>query len=152
MRFFEEFLKNTCKNSDYYYSLEEHMAEIFISGDINPVCLIEYDDASDKYIINFRIDIELNTVADLTYRMTVNDTDISISDNFIVHHKSGYVFGQEAKSLYFMGIYSIMNDTIAKQNENIENATYIIKDPIHTFNSKYSYSGKIKKLWLDGEF
>lgn len=152
MRFFKEFLKSTCKNSEYYSSIEEHMAEIFIGGDINPICLIEYNDISDKYVINFRIDIELNIVADLTHRMTMHDTDIVIGDNFIVHHGSGYVFGQEAKSLYLMGIYSIINDTIAKQNENIENATYVIKDPIYAFDSKDAYSSKIKRLWLDGDF
>jgi hypothetical protein len=152
LEFFKDFIKQVCHDDRYYAVIEEHMAEFFMKGEMVPICLIEYEEDSDKYMVNMRMGVHPHIVADLMYRMTVADSDIIISEDFILHNERGYIFGEEARSLYFMSIYTMVDDAVEKQNLGVEGATFVVKEPLPVFEGKRDFSSKIKKLWLDEEF
>lgn len=145
MNYLKDFLKALTKNNAYYAEMVDNMAEVYIDKEAGPIALIEFD--GSMYHINFRCDMTSQVVAHVTYDMTMIDEDIVIGQDFYSTPEDGVVYGEQALALYFSSILQAFETAQIKQEAELDDSIYLVKEPIYAYGNKKQYKNKLQRLW-----
>ena len=122
----------------------DNCAEIYIEGETKPVVLLELDEV---YHINFRCDLTSQLVAKITHDVMLIDADIIIGPDFYYDPDAGLVYGEQALGLYFATIVQAVQNAAIKQEEQLDDSVYIVKEPIYAYGNKENKNNRLQRLW-----
>ena len=144
MNYLKDFLNELTKDGTYYAEMTGNLAEIYISTEKNSIVMLEFD--GDVYHINFRCDLLSQLVAQLTYDMTMIDSDIMVGVDFFSTPEAGIVYGEQALGLYFASIVYAIDNARLKEDE-IDDSIYIVREPIHAYGPRNDKKDRMQRLW-----
>jgi len=121
----------------------DNMAEVYVDHESGPILLIEYDKV---FNVNFRCDMTSAAVAELMYDMSVITGDIVIGKDFF-NSPDGLLYGDQAMASYFASIMQAFEAAQLKQEADLDDSVFLVKDPIYAYNDKRQYKDKVQRLW-----
>jgi len=144
MNYLKDFLKTLTKDGRYYAEMVGNVAEIYIDVNAGPIALIEFDD--EVYHVSLRCDMTSQAAAQIIYDMTIIDEDIVVGADFYSTPEDGLVYGEQALALYFASILQAYETAQIKQEEQLNDSVYMVKEPIYAYG-KREYKDKVQRLW-----
>ena len=143
----KKILKDLTKDGRYYAEIADTIAEIYLVGEPAPVALLEV--IKNVCHINFRRDLSPQIVSQLTYDLTVLNSNIVADADFMISDTEGYLYGNDAAGLYFTSIYRILEHAKLKEEANLNGAFFVVQEPIFAYTKNDKRINKNKKLWGD---
>jgi len=147
MSYLKELLEELTKDDKYYAEMVDNIAEIYIQDEPKPVLMIEED--SSIFYLNFRCDLLSNTVAQMTYDITMIDEDIEIGQDFFSTPETGIVSGEDALTLYLTSIIQTFEMAQIERENTLMDNVYVVQSPIYAYGNgnKDERKNKMQKLW-----
>ena len=145
----KKFLKLLADDGRYYAELVGNLAEVYYLTDANPTILIEVD--KDIYHVNFRADLRPNIVAQISSDVTKTGINMVIGPVFGVTSDRGVIYGEEAMGMHYISVFLALQSPKYKEDDELNNAILIIKDPLDVCMFEQPKSKKVKskykKMW-----
>jgi hypothetical protein len=142
----KKILNKLTEDGRYYAEMVDNLAEIYYLSESRPCALIEY--TKGLMHVNFRSDLMPNVVAQISSDLNKITQNIVVEKVFAITEDKGIVYGDEAMGAYYLNIFFALQSSSLKDDET-NNAIFVVKDPIPTFNGKRQpRSDKLyRKLW-----
>jgi hypothetical protein len=143
MDLFKKFLDDVCNmDTKYKYERVEKLAEIYLSGDVIPIAIVE-SNHKHEYDIRFRMGLSSVNIAKITSTMTLAESCLIFLDDFFIHETYGYLYGDEARQAFINRLKA--NIETAQFNENTEGAFFVSEEPL--FSHGEEPRTKWQKMW-----
>lgn len=145
----KKILKQLTDDGRYYAELVDNLAELYYLTDSKPSALIELD--KQTYHVNFRSDLMPNVVAQIAHDLSKTGASIVIGPVFAITQDKGVIYGNEAMGMHYINVFLALQSSQAKEDDDIKDAIFIVKEPIPVCMIKKSTSKKTnkkyKKMW-----
>jgi len=144
----KKLLRDLSKDGSYYAEIVDYIGEIYLMGETTmPIAIIEIK--KDICHLNIRRDIPPNIAAQLSCDLSRLCHNIIIGSDFMITVDKGYIYGDEASSLYYVSIHDIIQHNQIKQEAGLSDAFFVVQEPIYGYNKSNNSINNNRKLWRD---
>jgi hypothetical protein len=144
---FNKLIKNFTKDGQYNAESVDTLAEVYMQGEPYPIVLLE--DKDGLCHVSFRRDLPPDNVSSIALKLNKIAGDIEIDPSFMICMNDGYVYGEEASTLYFTSIHDAIKSNRLIEEAGLDGAFYITEKPVVVYTKENKRITKNKKLWGD---
>jgi len=135
---------------DYYHAeVVDSLAEIYIKTESMAIAMIE--EVKDDLVVNFRVDMPVEVVANIVQDFMLIDEDFTISEAYMQLEES-ILYGEEADAAFYTMIHDVYAEGLQEEEykKNGE-VIFVVEEPITAYadGDRNERKRKMQRLWFD---